>query len=338
MLTVLPLLLAQATDDPRLTEACGDTPSYFCEAGWNITHNEFVARAADWFISRPIVALLILAVAWIVNRWLRRLVSRFVNQAVARDRLAALALQRIGLNPPSALRAVDPRAEARSTTLSAVLRAAVSTIVWGTAMMTVLGVFDVNLGPLIASAGIAGFAVGFGAQTFVKDCIAGFFMLLEDQFGVGDVVDLGEASGTVEALTLRASTLRGADGTVWTVPNGQIVRVGNRSKLWSTALLDVTVSYEADLDHAIAVMTATAIEVCALAEFADVVLEAPVVAGVENLTLDGAVLRLSVKTAPGLQWALMRRLRSALKVAFDAEGVPFRPASVLPPRPGATPP
>ncbi len=127
----------------------------------------------------------------------------------------------------------------------------------------VLGVFNLNLAPLIAGAGIAAVAVGLGAQSLVKDCIAGFFIILEDQFGVGDETDLGQATGTVEAVTLRSTSLRGGDGTLWSIPNGAIVRVGNQSKLWSKAVLDVTVWYAADVDEALVLMQRVATEVCA---------------------------------------------------------------------------
>ena len=117
----------------------------------------------------------------------------------------------------------------------------------GLAVLLVLGELGVDLAPLIAGAGIAGIALGFGAQNLVKDCITGLFMLIEDQYGIGDVVDLGVATGSVERITLRTTVLRGQDGTVWHVPNGEIRRVGNRSKLWSVAVLDVVVAYDADL-------------------------------------------------------------------------------------------
>ncbi len=205
--------------------------------------------------------------------------------------------------------------------MTTVARACVSGVVWTIGALLVLGVFNLNLAPLIAGAGIAGIAVGLGAQSLVKDCIAGFFIILEDQFGVGDETDLGPATGTVEAVTLRSTSLRGGDGTLWCIPNGAIVRVGNQSKLWSKAVLDVTIWYAADVDEAVVLMQRVATEVCALPEFAEVVLDPPVVLGVERLTVDGVVLRVVVRTAPGAQWKLMRVLRSALKSAFESSGL-----------------
>ena len=236
------------------------------------------------------------------------------------------------MRPPPMLttEVVDPRRETRALAISGLIGSTAAALIWTIAVMLAVGRVGLDLGPLIAGAGIAGIALGFGAQSLVKDWISGLFMTLEDQYGVGDVVDVGEASGVVERITLRATVLRGVDGTVWHVPNGQIVRVGNRSQLWSVALLDVTVAYEADLDRAATVLHDVATELCAREEFAPSVLEAPQVLGVEALGLDGVTLRLTVKVAPGSQWNLQRALREAIKAAFDANGVavPFHSAAV----------
>ena len=116
-----------------------------------------------------------------------------------------------------------------------------SWVVWSIAGLMVLGIFEIQLAPLIAGAGVVAVAVGLGAQSFVKDCFAGFFMIMEDQCGVGDDVDLGHASGIVESISLRSLRVRGADGTLWTVPAGAVIRVGNHSRAWSQGLVDVTV-------------------------------------------------------------------------------------------------
>ena len=314
--------LAEPVDE-GLIDACGENPSFFCEATWNLTHNRLLTRAADWFVAKPLLAVLIFLITVLVNRWLRKLVTKLVVRVSRRDELAAQTLEKIGLGAPSALTTVDPRAAGRERTLTAVARAGVSGVVWTVGVLMILGVFNLDLGPLLAGAGIAGIAIGLGAQSLVRDCIAGFFIILEDQFGVGDETDLGQATGIVEGLTLRSTSLRSADGTFWTVPNGAIVRVGNQSKLWSKAVLDMTIWYEADVDQALAVMQQVAAEVCALPEFEQTVLDPPTVLGVERLTADGMVLRVVVRTAPGAQWKLMRVLRSALKSAFETAGLPL---------------
>ena len=177
----------------------------------------------------------------------------------------------------------------------------------------------VDLAPLLAGAGIAGIAIGFGAQSLVRDWISGLFMTLEDQYGIGDVVDVGPASGVVERMTLRATVLRGVDGTVWHVPNGQILRVGNRSQLWSVAFLDVTVAAGSDLGRVTGVLRDAATDLCEREEFAPMVLEAPEVLGVEEMGLETVTLRLTVKVLPGSQYTIQRALREAIKAALDAD-------------------
>lgn len=324
-------------DDPTATSAelidvCGADPGIVCEEVWDATDNETLAKLADWVIGRPLTILLILLVAWLVSRFGRRIVRRSVARVVASDTdVASRTLRRVGVNPPAALGVVrDPRRESRARSISAVVASIVTVAVWVIALILIVGELGVDLAPLIAGAGIAGVALGFGAQSIVKDCLTGLFMLVEDQFGIGDVVDLGEAVGVVERITLRSTVLRGMDGTVWHVPNGEVRRVGNRSQLWSVAVLDVLVTYDSDLAVARRVLAETATAVCESTEFADDVLEPPEVTGVEALGTDGVALRVLVKTKPGSQFAIQRELRAAVKTAFDRAGVdmPFPPRAM----------
>jgi small conductance mechanosensitive channel len=204
----------------------------------------------------------------------------------------------------------------------------VTALIWSIAVLMVFERAGFDLGPLIAGAGIAGVALGFGTQALVRDWIAGLFMTLEDHYGIGDIVDLGEASGVVERITLRATVLRGVDGTVWHVPNGQVVRVGNLSQLWSVALLDITVGYDIDLERAQALLLQVAGEVCAREAHASAVLEPPELLGIEAMGVEGVTLRMRVKVRPGSQWALQRALRAAVRDAFIANGL-----AIAPPRP-----
>jgi moderate conductance mechanosensitive channel len=325
-----------------VTEACGDPPGAICEWVYDRTDgNDTLAELADWFVNRPLQIVLILVAAWLLSKFARRWIRRGVQRIVSSDReMAARQLRRIGVRPPPMLttEVVDPRRETRALAISGLMGSTAAALIWTMAVMLAVGRVGLDLGPLIAGAGIAGIALGFGAQSLVKDWISGLFMTLEDQYGVGDVVDVGEASGVVERITLRATVLRGVDGTVWHVPNGQIVRVGNRSQLWSVALVDVTVGHDADLERAGALLQDVATELCARDEFAPNVLEAPQVLGVEALGADGVTLRLIVKVAPGSQWNLQRALRQAIKSAFDANGVavPFHQRAVwMPTSPAA---
>ncbi|MET0578536.1 MAG: mechanosensitive ion channel domain-containing protein, partial [Ilumatobacteraceae bacterium] len=266
------LLAAPLPDDPALTEACGTDPGAVCQAVWERTESEVWAKVSDWAIGRPLSILLILVIAWLASWIARRAVRRAVRRVVAADRdVAARALQRVGVtSAPVAI--VDPRRDARATSISVVVASTVTVAIWAIAAILILGELGINLAPLIAGAGIAGIALGFGAQSLVKDCIAGVFMLIEDQYGIGDSVDLGQAAGVVERITLRTTVLRGQDGTVWHVPNGEIRRVGNRSQLWSGAVLDVVVVYDADLDVTRRAIMDAATEVCESDGFAGDVL------------------------------------------------------------------
>jgi small conductance mechanosensitive channel len=146
-------------------------------------------------------------------------------------------------------------------------------------------------------------------------------MLLEDQYGVGDVVDLDEANGVVEKISLRTTVLRGVDGTVWHVPNGEVSRVGNKSQLWSVAVVDVDVAYDSDLAATRQVIIDCATELATSEEWADSVIDPPQVLGVEALGADGITIRVTSKVQPGTQWALQRALREALKTSLDRAGV-----------------
>ena len=221
--------------------------------------------------------------------------------------------------------------------------------IFGTMILSQLGV---NIAPIIASAGILGIALGFGAQSLVKDFLSGMFMIFEDQFGVGDVIDVGEAIGTVEAVTLRVTRLRDLDGTVWYVPNGEILRVGNKSQNWSRAVVDVGVGYDEDLARAKRVLGEVAHDLWEDEDFRSVIIEEPEVTGVEALTPDSITLRVLVKTAPLEQWASpascgsgSRRVRPrghrdpvpCSGWSWHREGGPTRPRGSPPPRAGGRP-
>jgi small-conductance mechanosensitive channel len=320
--------------DAGLTDACGEDPGAVCEAVWDATGSERWSKAADWFIGRPLTIIVIVAVAWIVTRIARRAVRKAVQRIMESNASArSWALQRVGTETAGAT-VTDPRREGRAAAISIVLASSVTVLIWTIAIIMVLGEFNVDLAPLLAGAGIAGVALGFGAQSLVKDCITGLFMLIEDQYGIGDDVDLGEASGIVDRITLRTTVLRGPDGTLWHVPNGQVVRVGNKSALWTVTMLDVVVGPGADIELASRIETETAKRICEREEFASEVLEAPELLGVESITAEGVTLRLRIKTRPGAQFTLQRALREAIKEALDAAGVPPARPSWAPQQPG----
>lgn len=305
--------------NPDLTDACGVEPSWFCEGAWRLFDNRLFARATDWIITRPAAALCVIVIAVFVNRWLRRLVTAVVTRVARGDRLRAAALERLGGRPQPDPR--DSRDEVRAATLSAVARAWVSAAIGVVSVLIVLGLFDLDLAPLLASAGIAGVAIGLGAQSLVRDCIAGFFMLLEDQCGVGDEVDLGAATGIVESVTLRTTVVRSSDGTLWSVPNGAITRVGNKSRNWAQGTLDVTVAHGTDTAEAGRLISEAAIRVCSADPTAAQVLAAPSLLGVEDLGLHGPSIRLIVRTVPGSQAPVLRAIRAEVAHDLQAAGI-----------------
>jgi moderate conductance mechanosensitive channel len=263
-------------------------------------------------------ALAILAGAWVVNRLVRRAIRRLVEHMTDDGGLAALkapgALARTGEIP--SLRRVQ-----RAETVGALFKSMASVGIWTLAGLMALGTLGLDLGPLIAGAGIVGVAVGFGSQNLVRDFISGIFMLMEDQYGVGDVVDAGPATGTVEGVGLRTTRLRDVSGTLWHIPNGEIRRVGNRSQGWARALVDVEVAYSTDLEAATRTIERVAHELYVDEQWAPRLLEQPEVWGVEELGPDGIRVRLVAKTRPLEQWNVARELRARLKVAFDQAGI-----------------
>ena len=306
--------------DPGLVNACGVKPGWPCDAVYHTTGNATLAKFCGWLVGTPLKVLLIALGAVILNHLVGRSINRLVGALVSRE------------SDVPHLGELRVRTAARARTLGVVMRSTATVVIYGLATLNILGEIGLNLGPLIAGAGIAGVAIGFGAQSLVKDFLTGTFMLVEDQYGVGDVVDLGLANGTVEAVSLRTTRLRSADGTVWHVPNGQIVRVGNQSQQWSRALLDITVAYDSDLREAERVIKEAADEMAANPDWDHELLEPPEVWGVERIAAGGADIRLIIKTRPASQFRVMRELRVRTKEALDAAGIrpPASPAPAPP--------
>lgn len=323
--------LAAALAPMQDTDPSGDCPNGGSICNWvlDVTGNGTTAEIAAWFLDRPLRLIGVILGTWIVSKVAKRSVRRLVTHIVAADRPSALdRLDKLGIPGTGLLeddRSEDPileeRRQARALSISNVLSSTISVVVWSIGVTTALGTIGIDLGPLIAGAGIAGVAIGFGAQSLVKDCIAGLFMLMEDQYGIGDVVDLGEAVGTVDRITLRATVLRSLNGTVWHVPNGEVRRVGNLSQLWSVAIVDVDVAYDSDLAACRTALEQAANEVCERPDFAESVIEPPTVLGVESLGADGITIRAIVKVDPGDQWAIQRAIREHVKTVFDAKGI-----------------
>lgn len=291
---------------PLATNPCSDGET-ICNTAFNWTGNEPFARYSDVLIGKPLALLALIALAvlvrWVLHKVIGRLVRRSSNNV------------KPGSNGASARRAQ------RMETMGGLFRSMVTGLVvavFGTMMLSELGV---NIAPIIASAGILGLALGFGAQSLVRDFLTGMFIMIEDQFGVGDIVNLGEAIGTVEAISLRVTRLRDLNGSVWYVPNGEIYRVSNLSQNWSRSVLDVRVSYHTDLSRVREVLEEIAHHLWEEQEFQGEIIEEPEVWGVQELAADAVTVRIVLKTTPGSQWAIEREMRQRIKARFDEEGI-----------------
>ncbi|MEV6924168.1 mechanosensitive ion channel family protein [Dactylosporangium sp. NPDC051485] len=307
---------AMPLETPDAKPSCADT-NELCSLIYDQTKNKWLAESSYLVLVKPLTILLIIIVAFIIRLLIHRAVDRLIKHTVAeRETGGSPSRKRL----PNALALPVERRNQRARALGSVLRSIASAVVFTIATMLVLGEIGINLGPLLASAGIAGLAIGFGAQNLVKDFIAGLFMLLEDQYGVGDVVDVGATSGTVEAVGLRITTIRDAHGVVWYVRNGEIVRVGNKSQGWAVVNIDVPVGF-ISIEQATTVLREVAEDFAEDPEFADDFIDPPKVLGVEQLTAEGAVLRTTVKTSNEAQWRVGRELRRRLSEALERHGI-----------------
>ena len=252
-------------------------------------------------------------------------------------RLAVRAVTRLGTSPQLAEK--SPRAEQRATTLGGVAASTLRVGIWTVAVLLVAGEIGLNLGPLLAGAGIVGLALAFGAQTLVKDFVSGFFILAEDQYGVGDLITVGTVTGTVEEVNLRVTSIRVNDGTVWFVPNGEIRMVGNAAKDWAKAVVDVVVPRGADLALAITSITDEVGALAADPEWAEDLLEKPQVLGVDTMGTDGVTVRVEAKTTPGNRLRVARELRTRVGARLYREGIATRQSWRVEPSvsPDATP-
>lgn len=254
----------------------------------------------------------------ILLRAIRMAVDASVKHAKERNKDQGSRAERI---LAAAAGADNERHEARTRTIGAVLRSLTTVLVALIAVLTILDALGVPLGPIVASAGIGGAALVFGAQSLVKDFLSGIFMIMEDQYGVGDLVDTGEVTGTVEDVGLRVTRLRDANGQVWYVRNGQIMRVGNQSQGWSTAIVDIPVAYNEDAAHVLAILEKTMEELFAQPSWDDIVLEPPNVAGVDKVVGGSMIIRIFAKCAPNKHWGIQREILERGQAALQAAGV-----------------
>ena len=311
-----------------------------------LTDSELVLWTVGAVVEPLLVVSAILVAASIVLRFVRRALRRMV--ARAKDPSALLPGGLLGAEGDDEQRVTRARRDQRAEALGTLAESVVRVLVWGFAILTALGTVGVNLGPLIAGAGVLGVAVGFGAQGIVRDFLSGVIMLVEDQYGVGDVIDTGMASGVVEEVSLRTTRLRDVNGVVWHIPNGAIARVGNMTQEWSRMLVDVDVAYETDVDRALELLADVVARFEEREDVRERLFGEPMeVVGVHALGDSGITIRIIGKTQPGQHWALGRLFRQVVKRELEAAGIeiPYPQRTVwhrglpegttLPPLPGA---
>jgi moderate conductance mechanosensitive channel len=295
-----------AADDPG---SLGDAQESAADAaGW------IEANWSTW-VSIGLRVLLIAVIAILLRFVIRRSISKLIKRVNRRGEAQDSA------NALRGLLVSGERRRQRSEAIGSVLRNIASFVIVGTALLMVLSDLGINLAPLLASAGVAGVALGFGARDIVTDLLAGIFMLLEDQYGVGDRVDVGEISGTVMEIGLRVTHLRGDGGEIWYIRNGEIKRVGNLSQGWATATVDVQVRSSENLDEVRSALTAAGDELAKSEPWDEMLWEPVEVLGLDSVTLDSMVVRVSAKTMPGKSLGVERELRWRIKRTLDRRGI-----------------
>lgn len=296
--------------DPSLKAPTMAEISEFAATGWLVAYSDYLTIGVR--------IVVILALAGLLRAIVGRVITRLVKHVVdSREKLGNSTFGKLAGNGSP----VAARRQARAGTLGSVLRNLASIVIYGVAIVMVLSEVGISIGPILASAGVLGLAIGFGAQGLVQDFLAGMFILVEDQYGVGDVVDVGEAVGTVEEVGLRVTKIRDLNGGLWHVRNGQILRVGNMSQDWANAVVDIPLAATVNVREASSVLAEAAETYGEVASAPEELLEPPAVNGVVSITNGVLIIRVIAKTKPGSQWAQGRELLAHFKQALDAHNI-----------------
>ncbi len=262
-----------------------------------------ISQVGEWLKSNGLNILLILVVVGVTYPLLRALIRKLSRKLQGIDGQE------------------DSDADKRIVTISRVLDTTILVVLVGTAVLMILSELDIPITPVLASVGFVGLAFGLGAQTLVKDMISGLFILIENQYTIGDSIIVNDVTGVVESMTLRSTVVRDTWGNSHFVPNGEIRMVANKSRGWSRALVDVGITYDADVDRGLAVLREIGAGMMVDDEIRPFLLEAPVITGIEGLDDWAVRLRIMVKTNPDNQFMAQRYIRRQIRVIFEQEGV-----------------
>jgi len=288
-----------------------------------MTWNSFWTVIAGFFSTSPwgkllsvvVIIVVTLLLRWVLHFVLRYVVNRIVNGV--KKKQGAEDTQALMVSPLAAVRLVQ-----RTRTLGSVLGNILSILLFIVAVLLIVNTIDATiLGSFALLTAALGAGLGFGAQNIVKDVLNGLFMVIEDQLGVGDVVDLGSATGVVESVGIRVTQVRDVNGTLWFVRNGEILRVGNMSQGWARVIVDLSIPYETDVDAAQETILATAQDLAQNPKWRSRILEKPELWGLESISADALIIRLAIKTRSTARDDVARELRARLKKSLDALGV-----------------
>jgi small-conductance mechanosensitive channel len=305
---------AKSAGDTLIT-ACGRDPGIACRMVWDVTHSTKAASLTTVYFAGPAQFVIRIGFVMVIAVVLRVIAHRAIGRITARatrdsgdggDRSHTLLFRE--------------RRQQRASALGAILSNAASVTIFGIAAVIIIGHMGLNLAPVLASTAVLGVAIGFGAQNLVQDFLAGIFMLLEDQYGVGDVISVGTTTGTVEGVSLRITRMRDVNGVVWHIRNGTIKKAGNESQGWARAVVDFPVPYQHDITQVRQMMARTAEEMFREPAWHEIMLEEPEVWGVQSLSSEAVLMRVTARTVPLRQWEVQRELTERLKIALDADG------------------
>lgn len=264
----------------------------------------FMTNLTPWVMTHGLKVVFILIGAFLVRHFAGAVIDRIVRKAIVSKK---------GLTPEAEKK--------REDTLIGVFEGAVKVVVWAVAILMAVSELGINIGPLLAGAGILGLAVGFGAQYVIRDFFTGLFIILENQYRVGDVVKIGEITGTVESINLRMSVLRDIDGTVHHIPNGEIKIASNLSKEFARVNLKIGVAYNSDIEKVIESVNQVGQEMAKDPEWKDKILKAPEFVRIDDFADSAIVIKILGETKPSEQWSVLGELRKRIKIAFDKQGI-----------------
>ena len=308
-----------------LSGSCGRDPGIACRVTWDFSHSTDAAQVVRTYLAGPASQLgrilFIVILALVVRSVLLRLLVRIFERAATASLPSTPAGRAHKAAAAAAHAAGLERRTQRARALGSILRSAVSAVVVGIASLTILGILGFDLAPLLASTTVLGVALGFGAQNLVRDYLSGILMLTEDHYGVGDTINAGPATGTVEAMSLLTTRVRDVNGVVWHIRNGTIEAVGNESQGWSRAVVDYPIAYGEDLGRIRQLMEKAAASLYTERTWRKVLLEKPEVWGAQELSSKEVTMRIVAKTTPMRQFEVGRELRARVKMVLDAAGV-----------------